>query len=177
MYKRQDKERATALQEFDRKLFNERQSYQGMEKFILTDGQEHTLMVNKNFFAHDGNNWLVCSAFDITELQRQREEIESITRRLSLALHISKHLLWIYDIQTENFILDSMQLKGDVYKRQLPNSPFSLFPRNSISSHIHFPISRVINHVSPFSDNYAINKIFYSHDKSFNTEPTFHTRS
>lgn len=107
-----DKERATALQEFDRKLFDERQSYQGMEKFILTDGQEHTLMVNKNFFAHDGNNWLVCSAFDITELQRQREEIESITRRLSLALHISKHLLWIYDIQTENFILDSMQLKG-----------------------------------------------------------------
>lgn len=107
-----NKEQASELQEFDRKLFKEKSSYQGIEKFMLIDGKEHTFMVTKNIFSHDTNNWLVCSAFDLTPLQRQKEEIESITRKLSLALHISKHLLWIYDIKAEKFILDSLQLKG-----------------------------------------------------------------
>lgn len=106
------KEQASKLQEFDRKLFAEKQPYQGIEKFVLTDGKEHTFMITKNIFSHEESNWLVCSAFDLTQLHHQREEIESITQKLSLALHISKHLLWIYDIKEEKFILDSLQLKG-----------------------------------------------------------------
>ena len=113
-----NKEQAKTLQEFDRKLFAEKGSYQGIEKFIMADGKEHTLMITKNIFTHEDNNWLVCSSFDITELQAQREEIESITQKLSLALHISKHLLWMYDIEAKKFIMDSLQLKG-IYSETL----------------------------------------------------------
>ncbi|HJA15925.1 MAG TPA: PAS domain-containing protein [Candidatus Butyricimonas faecavium] len=112
------KERARQMQEFDRKLTSEKKSYQGTEKFILADGQEHTLLITKHLFTEDNMNWLVCTALDISNIQKQQEEIKSLTQKLMLALNITKHALWIYDIKEQMFITNSLQLKG-IYRETL----------------------------------------------------------
>lgn len=106
------------MQEFDRKLAAEKASYQGAEKFILADGQEHTLLITKHLFTEDNMNWLVCTSLDISNMQKQQEEIKSLTQKLILALNITKHALWMYDIEEQVFVTNSLQLKG-IYRETL----------------------------------------------------------
>ena len=123
------KERAQQVREFDRQLARNNTSYRGIEKFVLNDGQEHILMINKHLFTENNENWLVCSALDITSMQKQQEEIKSITQKLMLALNITKHALWMYDIEEQVFITNSLQLKG-IYRDSLEwdlKIPFSQF--------------------------------------------------
>ena len=112
------KEQARKMQEFDRKLAAEKASYQGAEKFILADGQEHTLLITKHLFTEDNMNWLVCTSLDISNMQKQQEEIKSLTQKLILALNITKHALWMYDIEEQVFVTNSLQLKG-IYRETL----------------------------------------------------------
>lgn len=103
---------AKERQEFDRKLADENGHYQCVEKMILADGMEHSLMVTKNIFLYGKSKWLVCSALDITDMQKQQMQIESVTQRLMLALHIAKLMLWFFDIKRQVFVMDSKHLKG-----------------------------------------------------------------
>lgn len=111
-------ERARQMQEFDRKLAAGKTSYQGAEKFILSDNLEHTLLITKHLFTEDNVKWLVCTALDISNMQKQQEEIKSLTQKLILALNITKHALWMYDIEEQVFITNSLQLKG-IYRDTL----------------------------------------------------------
>ena len=112
------KERARQMQEFDRQLALGKKSYQGIEKFIFADGQEHSLLITKHLFTEDNMNWLVCTTQDISDMQRQQEKIKSLTKKLILALNITKHALWMYDIKEQVFITNSLQLKG-IYRETL----------------------------------------------------------
>lgn len=122
-------EQARQVREFDRQLAKNKSSYRGIEKFILNDDREHVLMITKHLFTDNNMNWLVCSALDITSIQKQQEEIKSITQKLMLALNITKHALWMYDIKEQVFITNSLQLKG-IYKDSLEwdqKIPFAQF--------------------------------------------------
>lgn len=112
------KERALQMQEFDRKLALGKKSYQGIEKFMFADGQEHSLLITKHLFTEDNMNWLVCTSLDISNLQKQQEEIKSLTQKLILALNITKHALWMYDIKEQVFITNSLQLES-IYRETL----------------------------------------------------------
>ena len=83
-----EEKQAQKAQEFDRNLAHRNASYQGIEKFILNDGKEHSLMITKNIFLHGKTKWLVCSSLDVTDMQQQQEKIKSVTQKLMLALHI-----------------------------------------------------------------------------------------
>lgn len=106
-----EKEHAESLQEFDRNLSEKKESYQGIEKFFI-DGIERTFLIQKSVFKQDEVNWLVCSSVDITDLQKQQEQVDLMTQKLALALNIAKLALWMYDVERNTFILDSEQLKG-----------------------------------------------------------------
>ena len=112
------KERARQMQEFDRQLASGKKSYQGIEKFVLADGQEHSLLITKHLFTEDNMNWLVCTTLDISDMQKQQEKIKSLTKKLILALNITKHVLWMYDIKEQVFITNSLQLKS-IYREDL----------------------------------------------------------
>lgn len=106
-----EKERAEYLQKYDKNLSEKNESYQGIETFSI-DGAERSFLIQKSIFKQDEINWLVCSSVDITDLQKQQEQVDSMTQKLTLALNIAKLALWIYDIERNIFILDSEQLRG-----------------------------------------------------------------
>ncbi|WP_455498479.1 response regulator [Coprobacter sp.] len=106
-----EKERANSIQKFDRELSEENKSYQGIEKFFI-NGIERTFLIQKSIFKQDEINWLVCSSVDITDLQKQKEQVDLMTRKLTLALNIAKLALWVFDVEQSVFILDSEQLRG-----------------------------------------------------------------
>ena len=105
-------EEAEAIRKFDRDLAKTNGSYQDIETFVTKDGVTHSLLVTKNIFSYGDTKWLVCSTSDITDLQKQQEQIKSVTQKLMLALNISRMMLWNYDIINKEFILDSKQIKG-----------------------------------------------------------------
>ena len=107
-----EEKQAQKAQEFDRNLAHRNASYQGIEKFILNDGKEHSLMITKNIFLHGKTKWLVCSSLDVTDMQQQQEKIKSVTQKLMLALHIAKLMLWAFDVQKQVFVIDSEQAAG-----------------------------------------------------------------
>ena len=128
-YQFMERERADYYREFDRKLARETGKYESIEKIVLADGKEHSLMVTKNIFASDGVKWLICSTQDVTDIQRQQEEVESITHKLTLALHIARLTLWMYDATRNVFILDSAQIAGQYketlnWDKEIPDSFF-----------------------------------------------------
>lgn len=62
-------------------------------------------MIQKSIFKQDEINWLVCSSVDITDLQKQKEQVDLMTRKLTLALNIAKLALWVFDVEQSVFIL------------------------------------------------------------------------
>lgn len=109
-----EKEQASKLQEFDRKLARENGSYQGVETFNLkSDNKNHTLIINKNIFSSGNTKWLLCSSIDISDIKEQQSEIDSVTQKLTMALNISKLILWSYDIEKEKVTYESYPFSKD----------------------------------------------------------------
>lgn len=140
-----EEEQARKTQEFDRNLAHRNGSYQGIEKFILNDGKEHSLLITKNIFLYGKTKWLVCSSLEVTDMQQQQEKIKSVTQKLMLALHIAKLMLWAFDVEKEVFIIDSEQAAGKSketlsWDREFPVETFfhALHPEDREDTRLNF---------------------------------------
>lgn len=107
-------EQARAAQHIDRQLVKEgTRQYQGIEKYITSDGLEHTFVVTRSLFTFGGEKLILASALDISELTQTRasllhakDELVHKNMTLSSVLSLAKVIPWGCDLETRTFYCD-----------------------------------------------------------------------
>lgn len=66
-------------------------SWRGVRQYILGDGRVHSLMITKHLIKYtNGDNWVLSSAIDISEIQHNRQELEYLNNKYKLVLCSAK---------------------------------------------------------------------------------------
>ncbi len=79
-------------------------SLSGIKSYIMADGEELFMQRNKEIvYDTDGRRLLLCSAHDVTDLQKGRLQLQDLTEKLKLAMDNAKMLFWTLDLETEEF--------------------------------------------------------------------------
>ena len=107
-------EMARKVQALDRWLFEgHEKQYQGVEKHMTVDGNEHTFMVTRTQFEFGGENLIMNSVLDISELTQTqasllqaKHELASKNRILSSVLNIAQIVPWKGDLTAGRFSCD-----------------------------------------------------------------------
>lgn len=78
-----------------------------LSKVILNDGKEYYLLFNKKEVSYnDGRRWMVSSVMDFTELQKNRQMLESINQRYELVLRAVRLTPWTWDLEKDEICCD-----------------------------------------------------------------------
>ena len=117
---------AREVQALDRRLFEgHEKQYQGLEKHMTVDGNEHTFMVTRTQFTFGGENLIMNSVLDISELTetqasllQAKHELASKNMVLSSVLSIAKIVPWKGDLTTGKF-----SCKYDIYHSEEAAGP------------------------------------------------------
>ena len=117
---------ARKVQALDRRLFEgHEKQYRGIEKHMTVDGNEHTFMVTRTQFTFGGENLIMNSVLDISELTetqasllQTKYELASKNMVLSSVLTIAKIVPWKGDLATGKF-----SCKYDVYHSEEAAGP------------------------------------------------------
>lgn len=65
---------------------------------VFTDKKEHTVLISKTVLAYQSERWLVSSAIDVTELEKNRKQLQLLNRKYSLVLGASHLMPWVWDL-------------------------------------------------------------------------------
>ena len=107
-------EMARKVQALDHKLFEgHEKQYQGIEKHMTVDGNEHTFMVSRTQFKFGGENLIMNSVLDISELTETqasllhaKHELASKNMILSSILSLANVIPWECDLEKRIFYCD-----------------------------------------------------------------------
>ena len=108
------KEKALRAQRIDRELARgtDRQ-YQGIEKYTVRDGKEHTFVVTRTLFTFGTEKLVMASALDISELKetqasllQTKDELARKNMTLSSALSLARVIPWGCDLEKNIFYCD-----------------------------------------------------------------------
>ncbi len=107
-------EKALRAQRIDRELARgaDRQ-YQGIEKYTVIDGTEHTFVVTRTLFTFGEEKLILASALDISELKETQSSLlhakDELARKnlaLSSALSLAQVIPWACDVEKDTFSCD-----------------------------------------------------------------------
>ncbi|MBS4766827.1 response regulator [Alistipes sp. kh20] len=105
---------AREVQALDRRLFEgHEKQYRGIEKHMTVDGNEHTFMVTRTQFEFGGENLIMNSVLDISELTQTqasllqaKHELASKNMILSSVLSLANVIPWECDLEKKIFYCD-----------------------------------------------------------------------
>ena len=108
------KDKALYAQQIDRELVQSKEKqYQGIEKYITNDGQEHTFIITRTLFSFGAEKLVMASALDISELKETqasllhtKDELARKNMMLSSVLDVTQVIPWYGDIKTNTFFCD-----------------------------------------------------------------------
>ena len=94
-------------------LQGKEKQYQGVEKYTLRDGKEHTFVVTRTLFSFGDEKLILNSALDISELKETqssllhtKDELARKNMSLSSALSLAKVIPWGCDVERDVFYCD-----------------------------------------------------------------------
>lgn len=108
------KNKAFQAQQIDRDMLQGKEKqYQGVEKYTLRDGKEHTFVVTRTLFSSGDEKLILNSALDISELKETqssllhtKDELARKNMSLSSALSLAKVIPWGCDVERDVFYCD-----------------------------------------------------------------------
>ena len=108
------KNKALQAQQIDRDMLQGKEKqYQGVEKYTLRDGKEHTFVVTRTLFSFGDEKLILNSALDISELEETqssllhtKDELACKNISLSSALSLAKVIPWGCDVERDVFYCD-----------------------------------------------------------------------
>lgn len=108
------KDKALQAQQIDRDMLQGKEKqYQGVEKYTLRDGKEHTFVVTRTLFSFGDEKLILNSALDISELEETQSSLlhtkDELARKnisLSSALSLAKVIPWGCDVERDVFYCD-----------------------------------------------------------------------
>lgn len=108
------KNKAFQAQQIDRDMLQGKEKqYQGVEKYTLRDGKEHTFVVTRTLFSFGDEKLILNSALDISELKETqssllhtKDELARKNMSLSSALSLAKVIPWGCDVERDVFFCD-----------------------------------------------------------------------
>ena len=108
------KNKALQAQQIDRDMLQGKEKqYQGVEKYTLRDGKEHTFVVTRTLFSFGDEKLILNSALDISELEETqssllhtKDELAHKNMSLSSALSLAKVIPWGCDVERDVFYCD-----------------------------------------------------------------------
>lgn len=108
------KNKALQIQQLDRRLAQSKEKqYQGIEKYTVRDGKEHTFVVTRTLFSFGTEKLILASALDVSELKETQASLlhtkdELARKNMSLfsALSLAKVIPWGCDIEKNIFYCD-----------------------------------------------------------------------
>ncbi len=108
------KNKAFQAQQIDRDMLQGKEKqYQGVEKYTLRDGKEHTFVVTRTLFSFGDEKLILNSALDISELEETQSSLlhtkDELARKnisLSSALSLAKVIPWGCDVERDVFYCD-----------------------------------------------------------------------
>ena len=108
------KNKALQAQQIDRDMLQGKEKqYQGVEKYTLRDGKEHTFVVTRTLFSFGDEKLILNSALDISELKETqssllhtKDELARKNMSLSSALSLAKVIPWGCDVERDVFYCD-----------------------------------------------------------------------
>ena len=111
------KEVVELFQETDRKAIRHG-TFQEVCPVSFPDGKKHLLLMRKVTFSYkDGQQWLVCSAIDITELGKSREQLKILNEKYELVLRAIHLVPWVWKL-TEQRIVFNLEYLQDNHLRE-----------------------------------------------------------
>lgn len=108
------KDRALQAQQIGRNLATGKdKQYQGVEKYTMRDGKEHTFIITRTLFSFGTEKLVMTSALDISELRATKSSLlnaqDELARKnmtLSSALSLAKVIPWGCDLEKDIFYCD-----------------------------------------------------------------------
>ena len=108
------KAKALRVQQLDRELASGKEKqYQGIEKYTVRDGKEHSFVVTRTLFSFGAEKLILASALDISELKETqtsllhtRDELASKNMTLSSVLSVAQVIPWYGDLKNGMFACD-----------------------------------------------------------------------
>lgn len=108
------KDKALQAQQIDRELVQGKdRQYQGIEKYTVRDGKEHTFVITRTLFSFGEEKLILNSALDISELKETqssllhtKDELARKNMSLSSALSLAKVIPWVCDLERDIFYCD-----------------------------------------------------------------------
>ena len=108
------KNKAFQAQQIDRELVQGKdRQYQGIEKYTVRDGKEHTFVITRTLFSFGEEKLILNSALDISELKETqssllhtKDELARKNMSLSSALSLAKVIPWGCDVERDVFYCD-----------------------------------------------------------------------
>lgn len=108
------KDKALQAQQIDRELVQGKdRQYQGIEKYTVRDGKEHTFVITRTLFSFGEEKLILNSALDISELEETqssllhtKDELARKNMSLSSALSLAKVIPWGCDVERDVFYCD-----------------------------------------------------------------------
>ena len=77
----------------------------------FADGEKHTFIMNKVVLSYkDGQEWLVSSAIDISELEKSRRNLKLLNKKYELVLKAIRLIPWTWDLETQILSSDTEYL-------------------------------------------------------------------
>ena len=94
---------------FDREFLENPSSFPRLFTIEQEDGQEQRVLMYKKILQRNTNRWLISSAYDLTESEHNKAELEKLTRKYQMIIQAVKLSTWTLDIQqnTLNFEIDN----------------------------------------------------------------------
>lgn len=93
-------ETALEIARQEKSLMNKGGNYNGILPFILKDKQEHSLLVSKCLVTYmDGQKWILCSVWDISELLHTQQLLEDANGKSRMVLAAAQLSSWIWDLR------------------------------------------------------------------------------
>lgn len=73
--------------------------WEGIRKFQQKDGKEHAFLVTRHAISSmEGNEWVLSSAIDITEIQENRQQLEYLNNDYQLVLQCTQLIVLSWDV-------------------------------------------------------------------------------
>lgn len=89
------------IAEQEKQLMQDGKSFTAIQPFILKDKQVHSMLVTKNLVAYmNEQKWLLCSAWDVTELLQTQKLLEETNEKYRMVLAATQLTSWTLDLNT-----------------------------------------------------------------------------
>lgn len=94
------KERTKFVEESEKEVIENEKPQSFIKRFTNQDGQTRILSIHKALvtFTKSNERWLVSSSLDITELETQRKQIESMNRQYQFVMEAIGLISWTWDL-------------------------------------------------------------------------------